>query len=107
MEDIQGRGYRWMVQGYAVILLALPRSKADLAGTTAHFFRIFPHTVVTLVANEVFFVPNAACTSTDNLSSSWPNTGRCVGTKHEEGASQGQQYIPYATAIITRSVYRE
>jgi solute carrier family 25 protein 34/35 len=22
------------------------------AGTTAHFFRIFPHTVVTLVANE-------------------------------------------------------
>lgn len=23
------------------------------AGTTAHFFRIFPHTVITLVANEV------------------------------------------------------
>jgi solute carrier family 25 protein 34/35 len=33
--------------------LSLSRSKADLAGTTAHFFRIFPHTVVTLVANEV------------------------------------------------------
>jgi len=24
-----------------------------MQGTTAHFFRIFPHTVVTLVANEV------------------------------------------------------
>lgn len=27
-------------------------STDDDSGTTAHFFRIFPHTVVTLVANE-------------------------------------------------------
>jgi solute carrier family 25 protein 34/35 len=34
-------------------LIGFRQEPADTAGTTAHFFRIFPHTVVTLVANEV------------------------------------------------------
>jgi hypothetical protein len=29
------------------------RTALTCTGTTAHFFRIFPHTVITLVANEV------------------------------------------------------
>jgi hypothetical protein len=49
MEDVQGGRNRWLVQGYVGMLQAL----LIATGTTAHFFRIFPHTVVTLVANEV------------------------------------------------------
>ena len=29
------------------------RGRADQAGTTAHLLRIWPHTVITLVANEL------------------------------------------------------
>ena len=43
---------------------------ADTAGTTAHFFRIFPHTVVTLVANEVGLLA-LSCFLANRYSSSW------------------------------------
>ena len=51
---------------------------ADTAGTTAHFFRIFPHTVVTLVANEVRLLALSRLLA-DQYSSSWLNT-----VKYEE-----------------------
>lgn len=38
-------------------------------GTTAHFLRIFPHTVVTLVANEVGWVTSIEHTALTNRSS--------------------------------------
>lgn len=49
---------------------------ADIVGTTAHFFRIFPHTVVTLVANEVSSPFRVYWGFANYGSSSWRNTVR-------------------------------
>ena len=48
LEDFQNRGCQGMVQRWVT-----DQSRGLLAGTTAHFLRIAPHTVITLVANEV------------------------------------------------------
>lgn len=43
-----------MVQGYDNVTGC--QNTLTYSGTTAHFFRIFPHTVITLVANEVSII---------------------------------------------------
>jgi hypothetical protein len=61
VEDGEGRGVLWPVQGQCRSssyrnpreLLLTHRSLRHLQGSVAHVVRIAPHTVITLVANEL------------------------------------------------------
>ena len=77
-----------MVQGYVTTQSDMQGS-ANWAGTTAHFFRIFPHTVVTLVANEVSLAL-VWCSSSSFVSLSWPNTAK---SEEIEGREQSETSI--------------